>query len=235
MKYGEFHCHSIYSNRGLFTESLSTPAQILKAARSKGLSAIAITDHNTINGNLAAAKIAESYGITVIPGMEINTKEGTHILAYGGNLENIKLSESAEVIINQIHENGGIAIVAHPFMNIFSVAGSAKNLDKLTLLADGLEVFNSHPLTNNSKTASYIKTHKPRIMTGGSDAHHHTLVGNVVLGFPDTCSTVNDFLLALKKGDFVLIKRASRIRAVSLAVVMFIYTQVCCFLRWFKQ
>lgn len=234
MKYAEMHCHSIYSNEDhFFIESLATPIELLKAGKTKELSAIAITDHNTLKGSLAAAEKARDYGVVVIPAMEIDTQEGTQILAYGGNLQKIQPFKPAEAVIRQIQDNGGIAIIAHPFINFVRVA--AKNLDRLVSFADGIEVLNYHPFTNNGKALSYAKSHKIRLMTGGSDAHHHSLVGNVVLGFPDTCCTAEDFVSCLKTGDFILQGRVSRQKTALLGVIMFLYTQVSGSIRRFKH
>ena len=63
----ELHCHTIFSNnRGRF-ECLTTPRALLRMAQRRGLSAVAITVHNTMAGNQEASKIANEYGGVVIP------------------------------------------------------------------------------------------------------------------------------------------------------------------------
>lgn len=233
MKYAEMHCHTLYSNGGIITESLTTPDELLKAAKDKGLNAIAITDHNTLKGNFAAAERSRNYGVVVIPAMEIDTREGTQILAYGGNLNNVQPFEPAKIVIKQIHDNGGVAIIAHPFVNFVSVG--ARDLDGLISFADGLEVLNYHFFANNGKTLAYAKAHKIRLMTGGSDAHHQILIGNVVLGFPDNCQTADGFISSLKKGEFNLIVRVPRVKAVLLEIIMFLYTQIFGLVKKFER
>ncbi|MDP2930783.1 MAG: PHP domain-containing protein [bacterium] len=230
MKYAEMHCHTFYSDKGkTLIESLMTPEGLLKTAKNKGLDAVAITDHNTLEGNFAAAGKSKDYNIVVIPAMEIDTREGTQILAYGGNLNNVQPFAPAEIVIKQIHDNGGVAIIAHPFINFLRVG--AKNLDRLILFVDGLEVFNCHFFADNSKTLAYAKAHKIRLMTGGSDAHHQALIGNVVLAFPDSCQTADDFISSLKKGDFSLVHRVPRAKAIFLEIIMFFYTQIVGFAK----
>lgn len=57
-----------------------TPPKIIHAARAKGLSIIAVTDHNTAENTAATIRAAEGSGIFVIPGMEIQTREEAHMI-----------------------------------------------------------------------------------------------------------------------------------------------------------
>lgn len=57
-----------------------TPPAIVQAARARGLSMIAICDHNTA-GNVAATQTAAGAALTVIAGMEITTAEEVHVVA----------------------------------------------------------------------------------------------------------------------------------------------------------
>ena len=59
-----------------------TPANLSGMAMLKGLQMIALTDHNTARNLPAAAKCCEAYGLLLIPGMEITTKEEVHLLGY---------------------------------------------------------------------------------------------------------------------------------------------------------
>lgn len=59
-----------------------TPANLCGMAMLKGLQMIALTDHNTARNLPAAEKCCEAYGLLLIPGMEITTKEEVHCLGY---------------------------------------------------------------------------------------------------------------------------------------------------------
>jgi predicted metal-dependent phosphoesterase TrpH len=76
----DLHVHSTASDGRL------TPAQVIKEAAEKGLSYIALADHDTVDGIAAAKKAAQSYpGLTVIPAIEISTdipQGEVHILGY---------------------------------------------------------------------------------------------------------------------------------------------------------
>lgn len=69
MKY-DLHVHSKYSVDG-YVE----PEVIVKTAQKRGLSGVAVTDHNTIKGGLKAKKY-ETEDLRVIVGSEIETNRG---------------------------------------------------------------------------------------------------------------------------------------------------------------
>ncbi|MEX1013315.1 MAG: PHP domain-containing protein [Waddliaceae bacterium] len=80
----DLHCHSTCSDGTL------TPEELIRKAKEIGLSALSITDHDTIEGYQAAPLIAKEMGIDLIPGVEFSTKfeqTSIHILAYGFDLE----------------------------------------------------------------------------------------------------------------------------------------------------
>ncbi len=59
-----------------------TPANLCGMAAIKGLQMIALTDHNTARNLPAAQKCCDAYGLLLIPGMEITTREEVHLLSY---------------------------------------------------------------------------------------------------------------------------------------------------------
>ena len=64
-----------------------TPANLCGMAALKGLQMIALTDHNTARNVPAAKKCCDAYGLLLIPGMEITTKEEVHLLGYFPTVE----------------------------------------------------------------------------------------------------------------------------------------------------
>ncbi|MFA6808630.1 MAG: PHP domain-containing protein [Eubacteriales bacterium] len=75
----DLHIHSFESD-GTFSVE-----EILSLAEKAGVNTIAITDHETVVGVTKAQKIADKYGITVIPGVEFHTSyknEEIHLLGY---------------------------------------------------------------------------------------------------------------------------------------------------------
>ena len=59
-----------------------TPANICGMAHIKGLDAIAVTDHNTARNLPYVKEAADYYGLILVPGMEVTTREEVHLLGY---------------------------------------------------------------------------------------------------------------------------------------------------------
>ena len=73
----DLHIHSCLSPCG---DKDMTPANIAGMAAVKGLNVVALTDHNTSKNCRPFLKMAEAYGITAIPGMELCTEEEVHVV-----------------------------------------------------------------------------------------------------------------------------------------------------------
>ncbi len=83
----DLHIHSVLSPCGDLDMS---PARIIQEAKSKNLDIIGITDHNsTLHANVMI-ELGKKEGITVFPGVEVNTREEIHCLAFFENAENTK-------------------------------------------------------------------------------------------------------------------------------------------------
>ena len=77
----DLHTHSTFS------DGRYTPAQLVQEAMAKGLTVLAITDHDSWNGVGEAQKVADSLGgsLRIIPGVELGAQyaeDSVHILAY---------------------------------------------------------------------------------------------------------------------------------------------------------
>jgi len=95
MIYYDFHIHSCLSPCG---DQDMTPNNIVNMAMLLGLNAIAVSDHNTVGNVKAAMEVAKEVGITVIPGMEVETEEEVHILTLYPSLE------AAEVAASEVYK-----------------------------------------------------------------------------------------------------------------------------------
>ncbi len=80
----DLHIHSCLSPCG---SDDMTPANLCGMAALKGLQMIALTDHNTAKNLPAAQKCCDAYGLLLIPGMEITTREEVHLLGYFPSVE----------------------------------------------------------------------------------------------------------------------------------------------------
>lgn len=75
----DLHAHSTASDGEL------TPAALVQYARERGLSALALTDHDTVDGLDAAIQAARGTGLELVPGVELSCdvpKNEVHILGY---------------------------------------------------------------------------------------------------------------------------------------------------------
>ena len=75
----ELHTHTTYS------DGILTPSQLVVRAAMAGVKALAITDHDTLNGWNEAIAAAKAYGIEIVPGVELSTVHNgrsLHILGY---------------------------------------------------------------------------------------------------------------------------------------------------------
>lgn len=102
----ELHCHTLHSD-GSFTVK-----ELLESAKSRKLSGICLTDHNTVSGWEETEAEKE---IAVLKGIEYTTYHG-HMLSLGTdkiidffNIWNI------DSTIKEIRESGGTVGIAHPF------------------------------------------------------------------------------------------------------------------------
>lgn len=234
MKFAEIHCHSIYSNL-CFTygvESIATPEDLLREAKRKGLSALAITDHNNMVGSVEAQKLAKKYGIVVIPGEEFDTKRIMgQILGFGIKPGIIPNRHPLE-IIKDIHACSGIAIIPHardPFCGMWKIKEIINHVD-------GIEVIN-YATFSNKMSLRYAKRNNIKVRTGGSDAHTLSLIGTVVMGFPDSCKTVADYLACIKKGIFEIRINRKHLNALAIGGAHAVYTRALGLLRYryFKE
>lgn len=80
----DLHIHTCLSP---CAELEMTPRMIVKRAQEAGLDMIAISDHNSAENIEAALRAAEGTGLTVIPAMEINSREEAHVIGLFGSAD----------------------------------------------------------------------------------------------------------------------------------------------------
>ena len=94
----DFHIHTTYS------DGTDTPSEIVRCAEKIGLGAIAITDHDTVEGVDAAIEEGKRFDIEVLPGVEISSggeSEDIHILGYLLDHKNRTLNKKLQEMKNQ--------------------------------------------------------------------------------------------------------------------------------------
>jgi predicted metal-dependent phosphoesterase TrpH len=160
----DLHVHTIYSH-----DSLITPKDLVFYAKKRGLTAVAITDHDTLEG---ALKIAKETDFLIIPGIEVSSRNG-HII--GLNLqEPVPKGLSADETVDKIHEAGGIAVACHPFAFFKGSLGKHTNAK-----FDAIETMNASafPFNHCTKKAQEIADRFGIPRVAGTDAHYGPAVG----------------------------------------------------------
>ena len=139
----DLHCHS----RGSF-DCLSAPKDIVKAASSRGLTHLAITDHDRIDVALEARDLAPA-GLTILVGEEVKTRDGDLIAMF---LERaIAPGMSAADTIAAIREQGGLVGLPHPFDGF-----------RGSILRDG-------SMAHVVSAVDWVETHNARIIGKGNE------------------------------------------------------------------
>lgn len=171
----ELHCHTCYS-----PDSLMRPAQLVRLARRRGLDRLAVTDHNTIQGALACAKLDPAL---VIVGEEILTTEG-ELLAYFVEQE-VPAGLTPAAALGALKSQGACISVSHPFDRHRKGAWSLEALDRIRPHVDAIEGFNARAISErpNQRAAAYAAEHG-LLQTAGSDAHAGLEVGRGTLRTP---------------------------------------------------
>ena len=214
----DMHIHTHHSDAAISIPSL------LARAKHMGIG-IAITDHNEIQGVTEACNQPDD--TLVIPGIELSSREGPHILLYFYSVDDLAdfftlyikgslrksqymaLQISVEKIIASAEKYACVKVAAHPFGYFGINRGILKCIDNKTLPAgiiehiDGIEVIcggMSHEL--NDKAARYAGDHDLPI-TGGSDAHVLPSVGGVITGVK--ADTVEGFLNGILAKESIVI------------------------------
>ncbi len=162
MKYYPFelHCHTCHSD-GSFT-----PEELILAAKQRGLSGIALTDHNTAAGVKEAVEYGKKYGVLVIPGIEWTTFYG-HITVLGGHSGINWTTVTKENVVEKIKEAqaaGDIAILAHAYRVGYPVCTGGMNEfpQEIFSVLNGYEAVSediSRP-TNRRQIAEYERLKK---------------------------------------------------------------------------
>jgi len=159
--------------------------KVLDCALDRGLDAIAITDHDVIEGAMEARRRIHErrLPLAVVPGTEVSSSEG-HI---GGLFVMKKIPEdlSAAETVDLIHQAGGIAVAHHPYSpkwlnKLLGVQLGCGDLIK-SVPFDAIECTNAVPGSGVKYNIAAIdamrKQHVSVAVTGGSDAHWAGFVG----------------------------------------------------------
>jgi hypothetical protein len=190
----DLHMHTDHSY------DCATPVEVLLAeARTRGLGAIAVTDHNEISGAVEAA--AKADGVKVIVGEEVKTGDQGEVIGLFIT-EKIRRGMTLQETIAEIKRQGGLVYVPHPFDRMHSVPDYKHLLDVLDGV-DAIEVFNPRIAIAEFNEEAVRFAAKYRIPAGaGSDAHVPQGLGSVRIRMRDFDGP-EEFLESLRDADIV--------------------------------
>lgn len=160
----DLHVHTTYSR-----DSVITPKDLVFYAKKRGLTAVAVTDHNQVEG---ALKIAKQTDFLIIPGTEVSSLNG-HIVGLNVN-ELIPRDLSADETVDRIHDAGGTAIACHPFALFKGSVGK-----HVTGKFDVVEAINASafPFGRATRQAHLLAERLKLPKVAGTDAHYGPVIG----------------------------------------------------------
>lgn len=189
----ELHIHTKYSY-----DSSTSLKEVVDVCIKKGIDAVAITDHNEIEGALRLTQIAL---FKVIVGQEILTKEGEITGLFIKH--SIPPGLSIEETLKRIKKQGGLVYLPHPFDKFTRKTAINKNqIVKHMSNIDIIEGFNGRSVdTLSNKKAVKLANKFNKLVGIGSDAHTKYEIGRNYLEMPDF-SNAEEFLKSLSRAKF---------------------------------
>ena len=192
----DLHCHTNAS-----FDSLSDPGSVVKAAATRGLTHLAITDHDRIEGALRARDAAPT-GLQVIIGEEVRTADGDLIALF---LEAaVEPHRPARETIEAVRAQGGLVGIPHPFDKFRGSMLRDPGLEGLAQLVDWVETHNARVVggSGNERAQEFAREMGlPGVAV--SDAHSVLEVGVAYTALDSDPSTPEGLLAALTKVELV--------------------------------
>ena len=182
------HLHTRFSG-----DAIISPKLIVEQLHAHPfIKAVAITDHNTMQGYTEVCKLASSYqDLTIIPGVEVSTHHGDIIML--GVEEKPSYASAVWEVVDFAKARGGVIVIPHPY-RINGIGDLAE-----TVPADAIEVINPTATLRENKMAQELAKTKNLPGIAGSDAHaplHMWTAYTEVNADPD----IDEILRAIKKG-----------------------------------
>ena len=194
----DLHTHSSAS-----FDSLADPAKMMAKAVSLGLTHLAITDHERIDGAQRAAESAPP-GLQLIVGEEIRTADGDMLGLF--LTEVVPPGMSATETAAAIREQGGLVGLPHPFDGFRSSGGSQANeaeqkLEELATIVDYVEAHNARAYRDANPLAGAFAERHGLPGVASSDAHSVLELGVASTVLPGAFSTAQELLALLPQAQ----------------------------------
>jgi predicted metal-dependent phosphoesterase TrpH len=207
--FADLHCHTARS-----FDSLSPPAAVARAAAQRGLTHLAITDHERIDGAQAARDAAPD-GLTVIVGQEVRTQGGDLI---GLFLERpVAPGMTSLDAARAIRDQGGVVGLPHPY-DRFRSSGARRNdataWSELLQLVDYVEGFNGRLIVGDGNERAVALAREHRLPTVAvSDAHTLMEVGVSYTALARPPDSADELRAALADAELIIGRGSRLVRA----------------------
>jgi predicted metal-dependent phosphoesterase TrpH len=192
----DLHCHTNAS-----FDSLSSPRKVVEAAATRGLTHLAVTDHDRIEGALWARDAAPE-GLMVIVGEEIRTADGDLIALFLE--EAVEPHRPARETIEAVRAQGGLVGIPHPFDRFRGSMLTDPRLEAIAQLVDWVEAHNARIVggSGNERAQQFARDMGlPGVAV--SDAHSVLEVGVAYTALDTDPSTPEGLLAALTNVELV--------------------------------
>jgi len=206
----------LHSHTSASFDSLASPRSVVRAAASRGLTHLAITDHDRIDGALEAREIAarEGLSLTVLVGQEIRTRDGDLI---GVFLDRpIPSGLDPFDAIEAVRAQGGLVGIPHPFDRLRGSLLGAGEVKGLAPLVDWVESHNARIMigNGNQRAAEFAAEHRLAGIAV-SDAHSVLEIGVAYVALDGDPSTPAGLRTALPTAELVTGRATVFVRAVT--------------------
>ncbi len=201
LAFADFHIHTRFSRDSILTEE-----RFIEKAVERGLTHVAITNHNNVEGAIAVRDKVADLGmtdrLTVILGEEISTADGEVVGLF--LTRTIPRGLSANETADEIHRQGGLVSIPHPFdpfRGSHIKEGPLRNLAEVGKI-DCLEVFNCRITLqrHNLEAAEFAKRYEiPGI--AASDSHSSFEVAMAFNAMPEF-DTADELKASLLKNEW---------------------------------
>ena len=188
----DMHFHTRHS------DGHNSVAEVAAQAQRLGIG-IAVTDHNQIRGAMELTHVA---GVLSIPGIEVTSAEGSHVLVYfyaALDLERFftrtvlpamgpdRMSSTSlpmEAVIEGARRLPSVVILPHPFSAAYTGVHNPyfpeRRLTALYEMVDGVEVINAENMNKWNLKSTVLGFNLGKGITGGSDGHRISQMGKAV-------------------------------------------------------
>ncbi|MFQ5678402.1 MAG: PHP domain-containing protein [Gemmatimonadota bacterium] len=181
----DLHSHTYES-----PDAGTSPEQLVERALTVGLDRIAVTDHGSIDGALAARELAPE---RVIIGEEIRCRCGTELIGLFLQ-ESIPMRRCLEEVVERIRDQGGVIYAPHPYAYPWRPMWRARRALEVSDLVEAVNARAFFPPWNRAAGRGGSRRKLP--LAAGSDAHFPGEIGRAFTRMPAFCDP-GSFLAAV--------------------------------------